>query len=869
MAAGINSADFSASGMVILDLKSKQRQKYRARALLDSGAGTNFVAGDVLRHLDFEILNSSNISVSGINTTQTGKYDLVLLKMDNEECPTKYIKCYTLPGMLRYNVSTDLYEAMMHDCAELPGFTDPLKKFADHGGGLGLILGPGAIRDISIDSPIYFKSYLVDRTYFGPAVSGRMPSNSVFAFSSSLFPIGDVVVANNFQMIEESNLDAKINLLKDLEFLSNKELIGVTQDEIHLDDKKCMDQFYKNLHYDEILKLYTVPLPWRPNKEYLPSNYSIAFRRMQQLQRKFMANPNYGKAYESKINELLTMNFIEEVVPGVELGDITHYLAHSGVVKEESDTTSLRIVMDGSSKLKGSLSLNDCLYTGPNIIGSLLECLLGFRCDKFALTADIEKAFLNLALRERDRDALRFLFPKDLLDPNSPLLVYRYKVVVFGASCSPYLLAAVIQKHIQSFVKDEKFKFSLRNLFVDNLLATNNSEEELLEFYYKARELFSNAGFNLRKWTSNSRLVNAAARREGIFDDAQRVKILGLYWSPHTDKISYKKDINKDIKYTKRGALRFSNSVFDPFGLISPIEIRTRLLVQSLWKEKLDWDKSFKKTEFKEDWDIIVNEVKIALEAEIPRQVLIEEDSQLHIFSDASKKAFGSVAYIVTPKSKNCPKGNSQIIFAKSKITKRLPPVETIPKLELDALNLSATIINAIKKSFPHIQFSRKVLWSDSMVALAQCTAPKHQMAYIHNRVNSIRTLAEGFEIRHISGKENPADYMTKPIKATLFLNKSLWWEGPEGLTISKSWDVENPYTLTNPINQTSVFIAHNDATVTLNTCYGSIKTKVKNFDISNLWATSSYRKCILLFVGLKRWIKFHRNKDVIFDCHF
>ena len=115
---------------------------------------------------------------------------------------------------------------------------------------------------------------------------------------------------------------------------------------------------------------------------------------MQQLQRKFMLNPEFGILYANKIKELLTLGLIELVYDGIELGDLVHYLPHTGVLKKDHKTTSLRIVMDASSKANASeLSLNDCLYTGPNLISSMHECLLGFRLYDFAATADLEMAF--------------------------------------------------------------------------------------------------------------------------------------------------------------------------------------------------------------------------------------------------------------------------------------------------------------------------------------------------------------------------------------------------------------------------------------------------------------------------------------------
>ena len=79
--------------------------------------------------------------------------------------------------------------------------------------------------------------------------------------------------------------------------------------------------------------------------------------------------------------------------------------------------------------------------------------LLRFRCNRYAWVNDIEKAFLMVGLAEKDRDATRFLWPTDPLNPECPYEVYRFKAVLFGATCSQFLLNATIQKHCLSFSK--------------------------------------------------------------------------------------------------------------------------------------------------------------------------------------------------------------------------------------------------------------------------------------------------------------------------------------------------------------------------------------------------------------------------------
>ena len=50
-----------------------------------------------------------------------------------------------------------------------------------------------------------------------------------------------------------------------------------------------------------------------------------------------------------------------------------HYLPHRGVVREDHDTTKLRIIFDASAKIRNELSLNDILYSGPCLLPSSIS----------------------------------------------------------------------------------------------------------------------------------------------------------------------------------------------------------------------------------------------------------------------------------------------------------------------------------------------------------------------------------------------------------------------------------------------------------------------------------------------------------------
>ena len=121
-------------------------------------------------------------------------------------------------------------------------------------------------------------------------------------------------------------------------------------------------------------------------------------------------------------------------------------LPHHGIVCEDKDTTKLRIVFDASSKIC-NVSLNNCLLKGPNVILLMFDIILRFRFFPIAITADTEKAFLQIGIKETDRDYLRILWVDDILNENPKIIRNRFPCVVFGVTSSPFLSNVTIRKH--------------------------------------------------------------------------------------------------------------------------------------------------------------------------------------------------------------------------------------------------------------------------------------------------------------------------------------------------------------------------------------------------------------------------------------
>ena len=112
-------------------------------------------------------------------------------------------------------------------------------------------------------------------------------------------------------------------------------------------------------------------------------------------------------------------------------------------VRESSLITKVRPVFDASVKGFNSVSLNDCLETGPNVTPDLPGILLRFGRWKIALSNDVTKAFLQFRVSREDQDAHRFLW-----DDHSVLRRMKFVRLPFGNKSSPFLLDATIIHHL-------------------------------------------------------------------------------------------------------------------------------------------------------------------------------------------------------------------------------------------------------------------------------------------------------------------------------------------------------------------------------------------------------------------------------------
>lgn len=105
------------------------------------------------------------------------------------------------------------------------------------------------------------------------------------------------------------------------------------------------------------------------------------------------------------------------------------------------------------------------------------------------------------------------------------------------------------------------------------------------------------------------------------------MKTLGLTWSPITDTLVIKCQGIKDVKPTKRNLLSEISKLFDPLGLINPIIVSAKILLQQLWKLKIDWDQTLP-AEIIKTWNDIRTDFNSLNNIKIPRYLMSKKQRQ-------------------------------------------------------------------------------------------------------------------------------------------------------------------------------------------------------------------------------------------------
>lgn len=529
---------------------------------------------------------------------------------------------------------------------------------------------------------------------------------------------------------------------------------------------------------------YEVALPWKSDfvKYDLQNNVKIAEKRLFHLCRKFQKNPQLKEEYDGVLRQYEEEGICEEVPPSqMESVHPTFYLPHRPVIRESSSSTRVRPVFDASAPSYNGLCLNECLETGPSLNPDLVEVLLRFRKWQVAITADITKAFLQINVREEDRDVHRFLWMF-----NDVVRTMRFIRVPFGNKSSPFLLNATIKHHLNNCKESEVVQELRSNLYVDDWLSGADTVEEGKAKFTEACSVLAGAGMTLTKWTSNSKNLRECFGNESDLGERESIKVLGMQWEVSNDCFMY--DVLhlttvSDITPTKRAVLSCIARLFDPIGLISPYIMSVKILFQDVWRVGSEWDEVLP-SDLLHKFHVWLSDVDKFKSWHVQRCYFLGTPfkfltgMELHVFGDASEKGYGACAYLRVVDSS----GTYRVSFVMSR--GRVAPIKSIslPRLELLAGVMCARLVNFVKTA---LRLEVPIFcWTDSTVTLNWIKGDCHRWkTFVRNRVSEIQELTCPSNWHHCPGKSNPADLISRGVSAEQLMSCDQWLSGPAWLS--------------------------------------------------------------------------------------
>ncbi|KAJ0174403.1 hypothetical protein K1T71_009511 [Dendrolimus kikuchii] len=561
---------------------------------------------------------------------------------------------------------------------------------------------------------------------------------------------------------------------------------------------------------------------------------------------------------QKQVETLEAIKQIERNMKRVENNNnVSCYLPHHGVLKPDSSTTQLRTVFNASSKTSSGYSLNDLMERGPNLQRDLQSLLLTWRQHKYVISADIEKMFRQILIRERDQDLQRIIWRTSA---HEPLSEYKLTTITYGTKAAPYLAMRTLKQLALDNEEAQRYPMATKALknsfYMDDLLEGGDSLEQTRTLQYELIQILKEAGMNIRKWSSNSLDLVKDLPTNSLavplhFKNIESRKTLGLSWKPDSDTFTFQnrfEQLQENTQLTKRQLLSYISKIYDPLGWLSPLTIRAKLLFQNTWlNNSTTWDGQLP-DEIKEAWNQLNHDFQHLNTFEIPRYLGQKQTYTLHAFCDASEKVYACAIYVVTNNNKG--ECTSRLVTAKTK----LAPVKTkltLPRLELCGAVLLTRLLKKVMETLTCDKIET-FAWTDSMIVLGWIHGGANRWKqFVSNRVQTIITVVPPSHWHHVSSAENAADCATRGLSANQLQGHSLWWEGPRWL---KNFHEDQIGKITYPYPQ----IETKKLSVHAALCEN------KNFIIKLLNDMQSIRRVATTIGWLSRYIEWLRNKQNI-----
>ncbi|XP_035990493.1 uncharacterized protein LOC118562319 [Fundulus heteroclitus] len=472
----------------------------------------------------------------------------------------------------------------------------------------------------------------------------------------------------------------------------------------------------RRVEVDGVLR-YATPLLRVSNMPTLTAQPEAVLASLRSTEKRLSRDPEKAEAYQAEIAKLKKAGYVSEVSQEPEkTSNESWFIPHHLVTHNGKN----RIVFNCSYTYRDK-NLNELLLSGPNLGASLLGVLLRFREHSIAVSSDIKGMFHQVRLLPEDRPLLRFLW-RDL-QRDSPPRVYEWQVLPFGTTCSPCCAIYALQRHVRDHTQPgDAVRGSIENHFyVDNWLQSFPTPDMARDVTDQLRGLLLEGGLELRQWASSRPDVIGHLPKEIRSESSEQLlnhtdmdpqePALGLRWLCHSDSLRYKSRLLDSSPVTMRNIYKVLASQYDPIGFLTPYTTRAKVLVQQLWEKKREWDDPLLPDELLTAWQEWENELQYLDCISMPRCYVSPAmdhsayKREVHIFCDASQRAYGSVGYLRTENAEEYVE--VAFLTARSRVAPKRQL--SMPRLELCAALTGAQLANVLTQELT-LEISRVVM---------------------------------------------------------------------------------------------------------------------------------------------------------------
>lgn len=417
-------------------------------------------------------------------------------------------------------------------------------------------------------------------------------------------------------MVSVQEIDLKLQRLWEIEEIQSS-ANTMTQEQ-----SDCESFFNENV-YRESSGRIVVKLAFKESSHSLGLSQSMALKRFASQEKRFARDNNLKSQYIAFMKEYEDLGHMT-LVQTPRLDEPHYHIPHHCVFKLNSTTTKLRVVFDASCPTSTQKCLNDILMVSPTIQDELYIVLLRFRLHRFAITADIVKMYRQVLIESRDRKFQYILWRNS---EQEEVRTYQLNTVTYGMSSAPYL--AIKSLHFLADQYKNQYELGAKTIkssfYVDDFLGGAETLEDLARIKKEVNEILIKGCFQLDKWHSNHKdFQDDKTIKDLNMNDSAVTNALGITWDQQRDVFlfSFSPKTLIDEEITKRTILSLSSSLFDPLGLVSPLIIKAKIIMQELWILKLGWDESIPQ-DLHTAWQSFVLDLKNLPLLKIPRYCLV------------------------------------------------------------------------------------------------------------------------------------------------------------------------------------------------------------------------------------------------------